>query len=203
MPLRQSFDESGLSHVQLIEKEETVSTSTDCKDMIRAHSPTHPVLILAHTQTGGRGRQGKSFSSPRGGLYMSLALRTETELTQTVRVTSAAAVAVCRAIRTVCGLACEIKWVNDIYKNGNKLCGILTEAINDYTRGTTKYLIIGVGVNLTEHPTEINATDLFAETGQAVDRDRLCAEITKELLAILDQIKGGDFAYMEEYRRRS
>jgi BirA family biotin operon repressor/biotin-[acetyl-CoA-carboxylase] ligase len=139
---------------------------------------------------------------------MSLALRTETEITQTVRITSAAAVAGCRAIRTVCGLHCEIKWVNDIYKNGNKLCGILTEAINDYTRGITEYLILGIGVNLTEHPTEINATDLLAETGQAVDRHRLCAEITKELLAILDQIIGGDSAsgasaYMDEYRRLS
>jgi len=201
--LRQHLDTLGLFHVRLIEKDETVSTSTDCRQEIELHPSAAPLLINAKFQTGGRGRQGKQFSSPEGGLYMSLAVRAETDFSHSVRITSAAATAVCRAVESVTGLSCEIKWVNDIYKNGKKLCGILTEAINDYTAGITQVLIIGVGINLVDHPQGMNATDLLSETGQRTDRDRLCATVTKELLSVLDSIKGGCTSYMDEYRRRS
>lgn len=203
MALKQRLAESGLTEITLIQKSETLSTSTDCRELIDRDSPDTPVLIIADTQTGGRGRQGKTFSSPKGGLYMSLALRWNMDFSHTLRITSAAAVAVCRAILRVCGVGCGIKWVNDIYRNGRKLCGILTEAVNDYGSGTTRYLIIGIGINLTDHPHGINATDLFAETGRQTDRDLLCAAVTKELFTVLGQIKEGDFSYMEEYRRLS
>lgn len=203
MTLRHHLDTLGLSHVRLMEKDETVSTSTDCRQEMELRPSAEPLLITAKKQTGGRGRQGKQFSSPEGGLYMSLAVRAETDFFHSVRVTSAAATAVCRAVESVTGLSCEIKWVNDIYKNGRKLCGILTEAINDYTAGITRALIIGVGINLLDHPKDMNATDLLAETGQRTDRDRLCAAVTQELLSVLALIKAGDCSYMEEYRRRS
>lgn len=203
MSLRQHLDEQGLFCVRLVEKDETVSTNTDCKSAVETEQPDFPLLITAKSQSGGRGRQGKSFSSPEGGLYMSLAVPAETDFADTVRFTSAAAVAVCRAVETVTGLNCEIKWVNDIYKGGKKLCGILAEAVNDYTAGKTRYVIIGVGINLIDHPKDINATDILTETGFHTDRDALCAAVAKELLTVLKEIRQGNSSYMEEYRRRS
>lgn len=203
MTLRQHLDSLGLAHVRLMEKDETVSTSTDCRQVIEREPQASPLLITAVSQTGGRGRQGKEFSSPPGGLYMSLAVTCGTELAQAVRITSAAAVAVRRAIFSQTGLSCAIKWVNDIYRNGKKLCGILTEAVNDYGAGITRFLIIGVGINLLGHPKDLNATDLLTETGAAPDRQKLCAAVAKELLFVLGQIQSGDFTYMEEYRKVS
>ncbi|MBE6597949.1 MAG: biotin--[acetyl-CoA-carboxylase] ligase [Ruminococcaceae bacterium] len=203
MTTEQHLAERGIHHIILIEKENTGSTNTDAKQYIEAASPENPVLITAETQTGGRGRQGKQFSSPKGGLYMTLAVKHDSAFADAVRITAAAAVAVSRAIRSVCDLSCEIKWVNDIYAGGKKLCGILTEAVNDYEKGITEYLIIGVGVNISEFPEGINATSLFAELGKIIDKNTLCAEITAELLTLLCAIKKGDFSYMDDYRRLS
>ena len=203
MDIKTHLDRLNVPDITVIEKNETVSTSTDCRQYIADHTPDQSVLITAKIQTGGRGRQGKSFSSPEGGLYMSLLTRPETALSDTVRVSSAASAAVCRAIEAVCGLRCSVKWVNDIYADGKKLCGILTEAVNDYAKNITHYLIIGVGVNLADYPEGINATSIRRETGQSPDKEELCAHITAELLHVLGQIKAGDYSYMEEYRARS
>ncbi len=203
MTIKQRLHAMGLTEITVIEKETTVSTNTDGKQYIAEHRPASPVLITAEAQTGGRGRQGRAFASPAGGLYMSLLARPETAFSETVRMTAAASVAVCRAMEAVCGLSCDIKWVNDLCCGGKKLCGILTEAVNDYQRGATDYLILGIGVNLLSFPEGMNATSVAAETGRAVDKDALCAAITAELLSVLDAIRRGDASYMADYRRRS
>ena len=131
--------EKKLPGVRVITKELTVSTNNDAKEMIN-FSPSD-TLITSEKQTGGRGRQGKSFSSPEGGLYMTLLLRCGMPITTAVGATSCSAVAVSRAIKNVCGIDTGIKWVNDIYAGGKKLCGILTEAVNDYSRGISEYLV--------------------------------------------------------------
>jgi len=193
-------------NVTVIEKAESVSTNNDCRahiQHIENGSESAPLLITAESQTGGRGRQGKSFSSPKGGLYMSLLVKCGRDMSEAVRVTSAVSVAVCRALKEVCGLECDIKWVNDIYVNGKKLCGILTEAVNNYGTGTTDWLIIGIGVNLITTPDGVNAASVYTETGAVPDRDKLCAKITAELLAILRLLEKQDYSYMDEYRHRS
>jgi len=195
--------EAGRTDITVIEKQETASTNTDCRQYLADHNPAAPVLITALTQTGGRGRQGKSFSSPEGGLYMSLLVRPRTPLSTTVHATSAAAAAVCRAVESCGGPRCEIKWVNDIYVNGRKLCGILTEAVKDHAPGVTDGLIIGVGVNLNRYPEDMNATSVLRETGRIPDRNALCAGITLELLRVLDEIGHGTASFMDEYRTRS
>lgn len=190
--------------IDVIAKHETVSTNTDARELIKNSLP-RPALIVADQQSGGRGRQGKSFLSPIGGLYMTLALPTNIPIEQAIGATSCAAVAVCRGIEAVCDANCGIKWINDIYLGGKKLSGILTESINDYEAMTSKYLIIGVGVNIDVTPTvtdsAIEAVSL-KDWGCDVSRDLLCAGITKELLLAYES--GFDFSgYAEEYRRRS
>ncbi len=199
-----SSQKDALCDVKIISKSVTVSTNTDARELILS-GECGDILITADSQSGGRGRQGKSFLSPEGGLYMTLAMRCGYPISEAVSVTSCAAVAVCRAIEEVCGIVCGIKWVNDIYLGGGKLAGILVESVNDYGRMVSEYLIIGIGVNI-DHSPEIvdasyNAVSL-AEHGADVSRDRLCHAIARHLLGIREN--GFDFGrYIDEYRSRS
>ena len=86
------------------------------------------LVLIAQAQSAGRGRGGHSFYSPPGGLYMSILLRPEIGARQAVGLTAMAAVAAARAAERLCGVSITIKWVNDLWKNGKKVCGILTEA---------------------------------------------------------------------------
>ena len=136
-------------------------------------------VVLAETQTAGRGRLGRRFYAPPGnGVYMSVLLKPDLPPERMVFVTVCAAVAVCRALRVATGLDAGIKWVNDIFHNGKKLCGILAEASPDMTR-----VILGIGVNTGVVPSEVAdiATSVGVETGAAVDRNALAAEILNEL----------------------
>ncbi len=195
--------EKKLPGVKVVTKELTVSTNNDAKEMINS-SPSD-TLITSEKQTGGRGRQGKSFSSPEGGLYMTLLLRCGMPITTAVGATSCSAVAVSRAIKNVCGIDTGIKWVNDIYAGGKKLCGILTEAVNDYSRGISEYLVIGIGINVLSTPvvpsSSVECTSL-SELGYTASREELCAEIVRELISMRD--KSFDFSlYSDEYAARS
>lgn len=188
----------------IIRKKITVSTNNDARDMIK-NSPSD-TLIIADEQSGGRGRQGKTFLSPDGGLYMTLLLRCGMPIRDVIGATSCAAVAVIRALKNTVGLEAEIKWVNDIYICGRKLCGILTEAVNDYGSGTTEYLIIGIGMNLSSSPTldirSGTSAISLAELGIDADRDRLAYAIADELI----KLRGGGFCFTfvkDEYISRS
>lgn len=106
-------------------------------------------VVVSERQTAGRGRLGRSFLSQKGGIYLSVVLKPQISAEQTLFITTAAAVAVCRAVESVSGKKCEIKWVNDVYIGGKKVCGILTEgAFNP--DGSLKYAVLGVGINLFE-----------------------------------------------------
>ncbi len=190
--------------IDIVIKNETESTNTDARDLARS-SPTRPVLIVSRHQNGGRGRQGKSFSSPDGGLYMSLLLATNMPISRTIGATSCAAVAVHRAVFSASGAKCGIKWINDIYLSGGKLCGILAESVNDYDTMTSRYLIIGVGVNVNSAPV-LNDTNVRAvslrEEGFDVSRELLCSEIVREIMNTYRL--GFDFSlYADEYREHS
>ena len=108
------------------------------------------LVVLANQQTRGRGRLGRSFfSPPDSGLYLSLLLRpTGLPPEQAVKLTTMAAVAACEAIELISGKQAEIKWVNDIYLNGKKVCGILTEGSYSLETGMLDYVIPGIGFNL-------------------------------------------------------
>lgn len=198
-----------LPEVDVLVKSETGSTNADAREMAK-YGLVRPLLIIAERQTGGRGRQGKLFHSPEGGLYMTIALPCGLPLSDTIGVTSCTAVAVSNAIKTVSGAICGIKWVNDIYlKSENsgygKLCGILVESINNYEKMTSETLIIGIGVNLKKAPTVTDSSVVavsLTECGFACDRDELCAEIVRKLLTVRES--SYDFAkYADEYRAKS
>lgn len=107
-------------------------------------------VIFANQQTKGRGRFGREFFSPAGtGIYMSIILRpVDYAATQAVRITALAAIAMCEVIESLSGKSPGIKWVNDIYVDGKKVCGILTEGSFDLETNTLEYAVLGVGINL-------------------------------------------------------
>ena len=107
------------------------------------------LVLIAQAQSAGRGRGGHSFFSPQGGLYLSILLRPEIGLRQAVRLTAMAAVAACRAAEKVSGAELRIKWVNDLWRDGRKVCGILTEAALDMESGMLDYAVLGLGFNIT------------------------------------------------------
>jgi len=108
---------------------------------------TEATVVIAKKQTAGRGRLGRSFISPKGGVYMSVVLRPKILPQDATIITAAAAVAVCRAIEAVSDKKCEIKWVNDIYIEGKKVCGILTEG-EFAGKKSFEFVVLGVGINL-------------------------------------------------------
>ncbi len=169
----------------------------------------HFTAIVADQQTLGRGRFGRSFFSPPGcGIYMSLLLRpTPQQLSDATLLTTAAAVAVCRAIEALTPLRPQIKWVNDIYLNGKKLCGILTEAVTDLESGAIESVVIGLGINFkqseTALPDEVAAVagTLFGAQPPTLARNRLAAEIINQLFALWDTL--ATRAFLADYRSRS
>ncbi|MBQ2999141.1 MAG: biotin--[Clostridia bacterium] len=160
-----------------------------------------PALFLAEAQTAGRGRMGRSFFSPKDtGIYLSLLLKTDASLSDPITATTASAVAVRRAILAVTGISTGIKWVNDLYFRGKKVCGILAES---FFLGDERYLIVGVGVNLSTavFPEELSsvAGSLLSEPTDL--RDALAAEIALRLYRMLTQTEPNGF--LEDYRANS
>lgn len=130
---------------------EVTSTNTLLKECaIKGAEEGH--IIIANMQTNGRGRIGRTFHSPSDtGIYMSVLLRPNDLIPEdAVKITTLAAVAACEAIEEVSGKEASIKWVNDIFMNGLKVCGILTEAAMSLENGNLDYVILGIGFNAYE-----------------------------------------------------
>lgn len=185
--------------------EETDSTNRYLKELA-VEGAEEGTVVIADKQSAGRGRLGRSFFSPEEkGIYMSVLLRPEISLERSVLITSMAAVAVARAIEKVCGLPSKIKWVNDIFLNKKKVCGILTEAGIDEARQTLSYAVLGIGVNVgsMEFPEELReiATSVSYECGFAVKKEALIDEILKELELWYPTLWDGSF--LEESKARS
>ncbi len=175
------------------------STNNECKRML-ADGQYGVFLVTADEQTAGRGRQGKTFYSPIAtGVYFSLVIRPHAALKNAVTATTAASVAVCKAIEQLTDKQPKIKWVNDVYVDNKKICGILTEAITNFEEGIVDSVIIGIGINISTHsfPDGVdNAGCLNAD----VDRNRLIAKTVDELL----HIAGGDYkSFIDYYRSHS
>lgn len=184
---------------------ETVdSTNNVLKDMASKGVPSGTVVISDH-QSGGKGRRGRSFSSPSGvGIYLSYLLKPDSGFDKISDLTSWTAVAVADAIKNAYGLDSQIKWVNDLLMNRKKICGILTEVTVEGESGLIDTCIIGIGININESgfPEEISqiATSISIENGgKTFIRSTLAAEIIKSM----DKLASGwpdDSYYLNRYR---
>jgi BirA family transcriptional regulator, biotin operon repressor / biotin---[acetyl-CoA-carboxylase] ligase len=176
------------------------STNNEAKRRLAGGEPP-PFLIAAEEQTAGRGRQGRFFFSPKGaGLYLTVALAPGQAVESVLGITAYAAVTVSDAISRLTGQEARIKWVNDLYLDGKKICGILTEAVTDFESGTVESLLVGVGVNLKPADVPAELQDIVGTLAwKAPIKNRLAAEITNGFL----HFSPGNTAYINEYRARS
>lgn len=180
------------------------STNAEAKRRLN-DNPDQSLLILSEAQEKGRGRLGRTFYSPsRNGIYMSLTLHNLNPANDATLVTTAAAVAVCRAIEDLTDLKPQIKWVNDIYIGDKKVCGILTEGIISMETQTIQSIILGVGLNFTldpNLPAELQEiVGALFEADSPVSRNELAASIINHFFAIYETMETRE--YLAEYRAR-
>ena len=175
---------------------ETVdSTNNEAKRRIR-NGAAKEFLIVAEEQTAGRGRQGKTFYSPaKTGIYMSLTVYPAEN--NTVGITAAAAVAVCRAIERFSPEKTKIKWVNDVYSGGRKICGILCESLKNAEGKTAVVIGIGINIKTANFPGYVENGGCI---GTEIERAALVAAVTDELYKT---VFSGTESFIEEYRARS
>ena len=178
--------------------DEIDSTNTEAKRMA-LDGFAGEALLVAHSQTAGRGRMGRNFYSPaQTGAYFSILHTLNAPLYDAVAITSAASVAVMRAIRTLARIQTDIKWVNDLYYNGKKVCGILTEAVSI---GESTHVIVGIGINLdtTDFPEELAA--IAGSLNAQIDTSKLIAEIYRQIALYLKDSSNRE--WLEDYRKHS
>ena len=174
--------------------EEIPSTNTALKELAAQGAPMGTVL-MADRQTAGRGRLGRQFHSPEGGLYLSVLVP------PVDAVTCRAAVAAARAVESLCDARIDVKWVNDLYLNGRKVAGILAEGVLS-PDGTLAAVVLGIGINVGEmaFPDDLQpiATSLGNE-GFALTRE----DLASAFLTGLTETLCADVSVMAEYRRRN
>lgn len=162
--------------------------------------------VIADTQTGGRGRFARKFHSPRGcGIYMSILLKPQIPASEAVLITSAAAVAVAEACEALCGKKAQIKWVNDVYIDYKKVCGILTEG-SIKPDGCFDWAVLGIGINAFSPDGGFN-DEIKDIAGAVFDkkeenlRNRLIAEVINRFFEYYKELDKKTF--LESYRKRS
>lgn len=161
------------------------STQERARELAKGGSP-HGAAVISRIQTGGRGRLGRLWGSPAGGLWMSLVLRPDFEARFAPRITQAAAVGVAKALREF-GAEAEIKWPNDLLVNGRKICGILAES--SVGRGRSlDFVVLGVGLNANLDPEDLGVEDGRATTlRKELGRDMAMSDILGGILGGLER----------------
>lgn len=174
------------------------STNNQAKKMLMDESKQnhlHGTILVAESQTKGRGRMDRNFISPSGsGLYISIIYSPKKMELQPVWISVYTAVAICRVLKKIYKIDAKIKWVNDIYLDGKKICGILTEGFANFESGQIESAVIGFGLNIYENADLINSVKdnpvgaIFKNQNQNhFNRSELAAELCGTVLKIFKE----------------
>ncbi|WP_409021685.1 biotin--[acetyl-CoA-carboxylase] ligase [Dellaglioa sp. P0083] len=203
--LIQSYLTTDMMQIELFD--EVTSTNVLAKERSSQPGIQGPLLIVANSQTAGYGRFGRTFESPEDtGIYISYLLRIDQPIKDVGQLTTATAMAVSYALENKLKIQPQIKWVNDIYYQNKKVCGILTEAVTDFETQQVTSLVIGIGLDFKTDLKKLSP-ELQDKVGSLIDesnnvtRNELIAEITNQFIQIYQNYQNGDF--MNEYRERS
>jgi BirA family biotin operon repressor/biotin-[acetyl-CoA-carboxylase] ligase len=184
--------------------QEVISTNTLAMGLAADGAPEGTVVI-AETQTGGKGRLGRKWISPKGNLYLSVVLRPNIPMHKAPLITLTGAVAVASAIRTMCGLEAGIKWPNDILFSGKKVSGLLTEMSAEQDR--IRHIVLGIGVDvnmeMAELPAEVRGltTTLAAEAGAKINRTALLQQLLRDLECWYHRFLGNEGDVLNEWQK--
>ena len=204
---KSSLDTNGILIPSITVVEETGSTNSDMKDLLSQTELPEGTVLLTDYQTAGRGRRGRQFFSPKGcGIYFSILTRPKKEAVDALVITTHAAVSVVRAVKELYGISLSIKWVNDLYYEGKKVCGILAEG--KWQHPKLLYCVMGIGLNLFTprggYPDALKeiAGSLFgeynAEKSDSVNRNKLLATILYHYFSLCEETE-----VLEEYREKN
>ena len=188
----------------------------------------HKAVIVAEKQTAGRGRLGRTFVSPeKTGIYISVIYAPEGGITNPARLTASAAVAICRAIKNVLSklpegstIEPQIKWINDIFLGGKKVCGVLAEGVANFESGMIEAAVVGMGINIKKNKTAFEGEladvvgtleDALSQTSPdapvpSISRVQLAAEIAGQVLKIFEEDSSSPAAHkaiIKEYKEAS
>lgn len=161
---------------------ESLDSTNDTAYQLAEGGEKEGTVVIAEWQKKGKGRQGRHWVSPKGGIYLSCILKPEIEPKEVAKITLVSAVAVCASIRKIAGVPAMIKWPNDIIIRKRKVCGILTEIKAEQDK--VNFVIVGIGVNV-DMPTNLlpaGATSLIKES----ESKPLKVELTKKILENLE-----------------
>ena len=165
---------------QIYQYDSVSSTNNLAKEIARKSIEDH-LVVIAETQTHGRGRLERKWISPKGGLWFSIILRPQISLKEALRLTFIMSSTVAETIKTMFGLETKVMWPNDILVEGRKICGILTEAIT--SKDSVEFVVIGVGLNanvdLDSFPENLleTVTTLKHELGYEIDLKALVSRL--------------------------
>ena len=179
------------------------STNNFAKELINSNSFTNGTTIIANEQTNGRGRFARNFFSPANtGTYFSSILKLSLPIQDVSLITLISAIAVCKAITKLTNLEPKIKWINDVYINGKKICGILVENVSDNTNLKSKGIVVGIGININ---TKDFPKDIENKAGSIMcdelSRNKLIAEVINNLFELSKNVY--DKKIIEKYKSLS
>ncbi len=187
---------------------EVDSTNNYAKEIAKKIGVKQGYTVISETQLAGKGRMGRTFESPPNtGIYMTVILRPNFNIEFAQLLTSCVATAVATAVDKLYGTDTKIKWVNDLFLNGKKYCGILTEASISFESGQLEFAVIGIGINAKSIKDSLSseisgiATSIEDECNTIITRNVLIAEILNNLEKYIENIENKSF--MNEYRKRS
>ena len=191
----------------LIQVYESIDSTNNLAKELAVSGAKNGTVIIANEQTKGRGRYGKTFESPKdSGIYMSIILRPE-EMPQIdpSLMTAYSAVVVSEVLEQLSGEKIGIKWVNDLFLNGKKVCGILTEAVSNLETGCLDWIVVGIGINVS------TKSELFSKNVQSVAtalfnnkktiRNKIAANVINQFF--LQASNMTQKSMMQQYREKS
>ena len=185
---------------------ENGSLRDENQNLTEAGKKLHKSIIIAESQTAGRGRSGRTFVSPeKTGIYITLIYAPAGGVSQGTRITAFTAVAICRAIKKIYKIQPSIKWINDIFVEGKKAGGILTEGTASFETGLIESAVIGIGLNISKNPDAFsgdlaNIAGSIVQDGQSkVSRIEFAAEVGAQVLSVLEENPGDVLAEYKDY----
>ena len=188
-------------------------------ELTNAGQKYHKAIIVAESQSAGRGRLGRTFVSPeKTGIYISVIYAPKGGITNPARLTACAAVAICRAIKNIFGEAAldsvlpQIKWINDIFVGGKKVCGILAEGVANFESGMIEAAVVGMGINIKKNKSAFEGQladvvgTLEDATSAKISRIDIAAEVAGQVLKIFEEDASSEAAHkaiIKEYKEAS
>lgn len=185
----------------IIYYEQLESTNTKIAEMA-AEGSEHGTVVVADSQTAGKGRRGRTWESPKGeNIYMSMLLRPGIATDKAPMLTLVMAYSVAQAIRKQGFPDVQIKWPNDLILSGKKICGILTEM--QLKGSEIDFVVVGVGINVNTHnfPTDLDgkATSLYMESGRQFERQPIIEAVVDNFVNLYEQfVKKQSLSFLQD-----